>query len=116
MPDTHTLLLFIGAGWLLNLTPGPDVLCIVSHALRGDHRSALQVGERLLAMAAQGAVHEAALAAPRARLIIAQAHEALGQRDAVRPHLAAILADTRSAPVDVVRLARQMDRASRPRP
>ncbi|MBQ0959764.1 LysE family translocator [Ideonella sp. 4Y11] len=38
MPDTHTLLLFIGAGWLLNLTPGPDVLCIVSHALRGGRR------------------------------------------------------------------------------
>jgi len=38
MPDTHTLLLFILAGWLLNLTPGPDVLCIVSHALRGGRR------------------------------------------------------------------------------
>jgi len=93
-----------------------DAEATIHRRYRGDHRSALQVGERLLAMAAQGAVHEAALAAPRARLIIAQAHEALGQRDAARPQLAAILADTRSAPVDVVRLARQMDRASRPRP
>lgn len=41
MPDAHTLLLFILAGWLLNLTPGPDVLCIVSHALRGGVRSGI---------------------------------------------------------------------------
>lgn len=41
MPDAHTLLLFVLAGWLLNLTPGPDVLCIVSHALRGGVRSGI---------------------------------------------------------------------------
>jgi RhtB (resistance to homoserine/threonine) family protein len=34
MPDASQLLLFIGAGLLLNLTPGPDVLYIVSNALR----------------------------------------------------------------------------------
>jgi len=34
MPDTSHLLLFIAAGWLLNLTPGPDVLYIVSNSLR----------------------------------------------------------------------------------
>ncbi len=34
MPDFHQLLLFIVAGWLLNLTPGPDVLYIVANALR----------------------------------------------------------------------------------
>ncbi len=34
MPDTSQLLVFIAAGWLLNLTPGPDVLYIVSNALR----------------------------------------------------------------------------------
>ena len=34
MPDTSQLLVFIAAGWLLNLTPGPDVLYIVSSALR----------------------------------------------------------------------------------
>ena len=33
--------LFVLAGWLLNLTPGPDVLCIVSNALRGGMRSGL---------------------------------------------------------------------------
>ena len=30
MPDAQHLLLFIAAGWLLNLTPGPDVLYIVT--------------------------------------------------------------------------------------
>ena len=34
MTDVHNLGLFILAGWLLNLTPGPDVLFIVSSALR----------------------------------------------------------------------------------
>ena len=34
MTDVHNLGLFILAGWLLNLTPGPDVLYIVSNALR----------------------------------------------------------------------------------
>ena len=32
--DAHHLLLFIAAGLLLNLTPGPDVLYIVTNALR----------------------------------------------------------------------------------
>jgi threonine/homoserine/homoserine lactone efflux protein len=36
---TDQLLLFIGAGILLNLTPGPDVLYIVSHALRSGARA-----------------------------------------------------------------------------
>ncbi len=44
MPDTHTLLLFVLAGWLLNLTPGPDVLCIVRHALRGGVRAGMVAG------------------------------------------------------------------------
>ncbi|WP_066270910.1 LysE family translocator [Hydrogenophaga palleronii] len=39
MPDLPQLLLFIAAGWLLNLTPGPDVLCIVSTSLRGGVRA-----------------------------------------------------------------------------
>lgn len=34
MPDAPQLLLFIAAGWLLNLTPGPDVLYIVRNSLR----------------------------------------------------------------------------------
>lgn len=41
MPDTTQLLLFIAAGWLLNLTPGPDVLYIVSSALKGGVRAGM---------------------------------------------------------------------------
>ena len=32
--DTSQLLLFLLAGWVLNLTPGPDVLYIISQSLR----------------------------------------------------------------------------------
>jgi len=41
MPDLPQLLLFIAAGWLLNLTPGPDVLYIVTNALRSGVRAGL---------------------------------------------------------------------------
>lgn len=37
--DTHQLLLFIAAGLLLNLTPGPDVLYIVTTSLRSGARA-----------------------------------------------------------------------------
>ncbi len=39
MPDSTQLLMFIAAGWLLNLTPGPDVLYIVSTALKSGVRA-----------------------------------------------------------------------------
>jgi RhtB (resistance to homoserine/threonine) family protein len=39
MPDAQHLLLFIAAGLLLNLTPGPDVLYIVNNALRSGARA-----------------------------------------------------------------------------
>lgn len=41
MPDAQQLLIFMTAGVLLNLTPGPDVLFIVSHSLRGGVRPGL---------------------------------------------------------------------------
>jgi threonine/homoserine/homoserine lactone efflux protein len=41
MPETTQLLVFIVAGWLLNLTPGPDVLYIVSSAMRSGVRAGL---------------------------------------------------------------------------
>lgn len=44
MPDFQHLLWFIAAGWLLNLTPGPDVLYIVSQALRHGTRAGLVAG------------------------------------------------------------------------
>jgi len=39
MPDTQQILLFMAAGLLLNLTPGPDVLYIVSNAMRRGARA-----------------------------------------------------------------------------
>jgi threonine/homoserine/homoserine lactone efflux protein len=44
MPDAQHLLLFVAAGLLLNLTPGPDVLYIVSHALRSGARAGVVAG------------------------------------------------------------------------
>jgi len=39
MNGVENLGLFVLAGWLLNLTPGPDVLCIVNHSVRGGFRA-----------------------------------------------------------------------------
>jgi RhtB (resistance to homoserine/threonine) family protein len=44
MPDAQHLVLFIAAGLLLNLTPGPDVLYIVSNALRSGTRAGVVAG------------------------------------------------------------------------
>jgi threonine/homoserine/homoserine lactone efflux protein len=41
MPDSTQLLMFVVAGWLLNLTPGPDVLYIVSSALKSGVRAGM---------------------------------------------------------------------------
>lgn len=54
MPDSHALLIFIAAGWLLNLTPGPDVLYIVSHTVRSGRRAGILAG---LGIAAGCLVH-----------------------------------------------------------
>lgn len=70
MPDFHHLLLFIAAGWLLNLTPGPDVLCIVRHALRGGVRAGILAG---LGITAGCFVHVAAAAIGVGALLAASA-------------------------------------------
>jgi threonine/homoserine/homoserine lactone efflux protein len=44
MPDLPHLLAFIAAGWLLNLTPGPDVLYIVANSLRSGVRAGIVAG------------------------------------------------------------------------
>ncbi|HEV8094506.1 MAG TPA: LysE family translocator [Burkholderiales bacterium] len=48
MPGTHDLLLFIVSGWLLNITPGPDMLYIIGRStaqgLRAGIVAALGVG------------------------------------------------------------------------
>ena len=59
MPDGHQLLLFVAAGLLLNLMPGPDVLYIVSQALRAGARAGIVAG---LGITAGCFVHIAAAA------------------------------------------------------
>jgi threonine/homoserine/homoserine lactone efflux protein len=44
VPDPQHLLIFMAAGILLNLTPGPDVLYIVSNALRSGARAGVVAG------------------------------------------------------------------------
>jgi len=44
MPDLPHLLAFIAAGWLLNLTPGPDVLYVVTNSLRSGVRAGVMAG------------------------------------------------------------------------
>lgn len=70
MPDPQHLLLFIGAGLLLNLTPGPDVFFIVSHALRGGARRGLVAA---LGIAAGCCVHVVAAAVGVSALVAASA-------------------------------------------
>jgi len=70
MPDAHQLLLFVLAGWLLNLTPGPDVLYIVSNALRSGARAGVVAG---LGIAAGCTVHVVAAAVGVGALLAASA-------------------------------------------
>ncbi|MBK6005379.1 LysE family translocator [Ramlibacter ginsenosidimutans] len=70
MPDTQHLLLFIAAGLLLNLTPGPDVLYIVSNALRHGARTGVVAA---LGINAGCFVHIAAAAAGVSALLAASA-------------------------------------------
>ena len=68
--ETHQLVMFIAAGWLLNLTPGPDVLYIVSNALRAGTRAGIVAA---LGITAGGFVHIAAAAVGVGALLAASA-------------------------------------------
>jgi threonine/homoserine/homoserine lactone efflux protein len=68
--DWQTLWLFMAAGWLLNLTPGPDVLYIVSHSLRSGLRAGVVAG---LGITAGCFVHIAAAAIGVGALLSASA-------------------------------------------
>ena len=70
MPDLHHLLLFMAAGWLLNLTPGPDVLYIVTRSLRSGARAGVVAG---LGITAGCFVHVAAAALGVGALLAASA-------------------------------------------
>lgn len=68
MPETHQVLLFVFAAWLLNLTPGPDVLYIVTNSLRGGARAGLVAG---LGITAGCCVHVVAAALGLSSLLAA---------------------------------------------
>jgi threonine/homoserine/homoserine lactone efflux protein len=70
MPDLQHLLLFIAAGWLLNLTPGPDVLYIVTNSLRSGTRAGVVAG---LGITAGCFVHIVAAAVGLSALLAASA-------------------------------------------
>jgi threonine/homoserine/homoserine lactone efflux protein len=70
VPDFQHLLLFIAAGWLLNLTPGPDVLYIVTNALRSGARAGIVAG---LGITGGCFVHIVAAAAGVSALLAASA-------------------------------------------
>lgn len=70
MPHGHELLLFVLAGWALNLTPGADVLFIVSTSLRSGLRAGLAGS---LGVAAGCLVHVTAAAIGLGALLAASA-------------------------------------------
>lgn len=70
MPDAHHLLLFLAAGLVLNLTPGPDVMFIVAHAVRAGVRAGVAAA---LGIAAGCLVHVAAAALGVSALLAASA-------------------------------------------
>lgn len=70
MPDAHHLLLFLAAGLVLNLTPGPDVMFIVASAVRAGVRTGVAAA---LGIAAGCLVHVAAAALGVSALLAASA-------------------------------------------
>ena len=68
MPDFHQLLIFLAAGLLLNLTPGPDVMFIVAHAVRSGVRAGVVAA---LGITAGCCVHVAAAALGVSALLMA---------------------------------------------
>ena len=79
MPEAHQLLLFIAAGLLLNLTPGPDVAYIVAQSVRGGQRAGLMAAGGI---AAGCLVHVTAAALGVSALLLASS-QALGLLKAV---------------------------------
>ncbi|CAN5509626.1 LysE family translocator [soil metagenome] len=70
MPDTPHLLAFIAAGLLLNITPGPDVFFVITHALRRGIGAGLVAS---LGIAAGCCVHIVAAAVGVSALLAASA-------------------------------------------
>ena len=70
MPDLQHLLVFMAAGVVLNLTPGPDVMFIIANAVRGGLRAGLAAA---LGISAGCLVHVAAAALGVSALLAASA-------------------------------------------
>lgn len=68
MPDLHHLLLFLAAGLVLNLTPGPDVMLIVANAVRAGAQAGVAAA---LGISAGCLVHVAAAALGLSALLAA---------------------------------------------
>ncbi|QTD45020.1 LysE family translocator [Ottowia testudinis] len=68
MPDTPQLLLFVTAGLLLNITPGPDAMFIVANAVRAGARAGVVAA---LGISAGCLVHVAAAALGVSALLVA---------------------------------------------
>jgi RhtB (resistance to homoserine/threonine) family protein len=114
MPDLHHLMLFMVAGWLLNLTPGPDVLYIVTQSLRGGVRAGVVAG---LGITAGCFVHVAAAALGVGALLAASATaftvlKWLGAAYLLWVGLQLLLARVPQASADLDALARQAPEAS----
>ena len=114
MPDLHHLLLFVAAGWLLNLTPGPDVLYIVTQSLRAGVRAGFVAG---LGITAGCFVHMFAAALGVGALLAASAHafaalKWLGALYLLWSGLRLLLARPPQAPADLQAVARQEPAAS----
>lgn len=70
MANADSLVLFLVAGWVLNLTPGPDALYIVANSVRHGRRYGLLAG---LGITAGCCVHVVAAAAGLGALLAASA-------------------------------------------
>jgi RhtB (resistance to homoserine/threonine) family protein len=114
MPDTQHLLLFMLAGWLLNLTPGPDVLYIVTHSLRSGVKAGLAAG---LGITAGCFVHVFAAALGVGALLAASAMaftvlKWLGAAYLVWVGVKLLVARAPESPTDILALAGAEPRAS----
>ena len=109
MPDLPHLLAFIAAGWLLNLTPGPDVLYIVTNSLRSGAKSGVVAA---LGINAGCFVHIFAAALGVSALLAASAMaftvlKWMGAAYLVWIGLRTLFASNAQAPADLRQLARE---------
>lgn len=114
MPDVPHLIAFAMAGWLLNLTPGPDVLYILTNSLRGGWRTGLVAG---LGITSGCMVHVLTAALGVSALLTASATaftvlKWLGAGYLIWIGLRALRSHAPDAPTDLQALARDLPRAS----